>query len=210
MPNLNQPPHDPSSPNGGEGFNITLRSFLAFIAWFLLIFVVLLLLWRPLGSGYGRLFRAAGTGLVPAESRSRIWFESPEGPTNRHDVQVVVGNPKEHTKRSTKISSRRHGYMPTAFMLALTLATPVAWPRRLRSALWALLWVNLYVVIKLALFPMAYGGDDPVGAFSLAGILRRIFWVVGASSVGWMLVPLLIWATLTLRVLMKPRTFAPS
>jgi len=99
--------------------------------------------------------------------------------------------------------------MPTAFVLALTLATPVAWPRRVWSALWALLWVNLYVAIKLALFPIAYGGDDPVGAMTFAGILRWVFWVVGASSVGWMLVPLLIWAILAFRVLLKPGKPAP-
>lgn len=106
----NQPPHNPSPPNRREGLNIPVRSLLAFFAWFLLIFVVLLLLWFPLGKAYGGLFRTAGNALVGLGSQGRVWFECPEGPTDHHDVQVVVGNPKEHTKRSTKISSRRHGY----------------------------------------------------------------------------------------------------
>jgi hypothetical protein len=177
-----------------------IKSLLGFFARFLLIFVVLLLLWSPFGNAYGRIFRAAGNGLVSAESRSRVWFEQPEKPDDHHDVQVVVGNPKKHAKRSTPISSYRHGYMPTAFLLALTLATPVAWLRRLWFVLWALLWVTFYVAIKLALLPIAYGGDDPIGAWTFPGVLRWVFWVVGASSVGWTVVPLLVWAILTFRV----------
>jgi len=203
MPHPKKPPHDPSPPSRGEGLNIPVKSLVAFFACFLLIFVVLLRLWSPFGTGYGRIFRAAGNGLVSAESRSRVWFEQPEKTDDHHDVQVVVGNPKKHAKRSTPISSYRHGYMPTAFLLALTLATPVAWLRRLWFVLWGLLWVNFYVAIKLALFPIAYGGDDPIGAWTLPGVLRWTFWVVGASSVGWTVVPLLVWAILTFRVAHK-------
>jgi len=198
----------PNTYGGGAGFTFRSQSLIAFFAWFLLIFVAFLLLWTPLGKEYGGILRMAGNGLVGTDSRNLVWFECPAKPTDHHDIYVVVGNPKDRTKRSTPISSYRHGYMPTAFLLALTLATPVAWPRRLRSVLWALLWVNLYVALKLALFPIAYGGDDAIGAWTLAGLLRWMFWVVGASSVGWMLAPLLIWAILTIPVLLKPRTSA--
>lgn len=206
MHNPNQPRQDLSPPRAGANFTLPVKSLLVFLALFLLFFIILLALWSPLANAYGWLFRTTGNVLVGEDSRSRVWFERPEDADDRHDTQIAVVEPKERVKRATKISSRRHGYMPTIFLLALTMATPVAWPRRLRYALWGLLWVNLYVAIKLALIPTAYGSVDPSGSWTVAGILRRLFWVVGASSVGWMLVPLLIWAILTFRVLFRSRT----
>ena len=207
-------PHDPSplngkcvrTPNtygGGEGFAVPFKSLLAFSAWFLLIFVVLLLLWSPFGDAYGRLFRATGNILVGQGAPGRICFERAETPDEKHDVQIVVIDPNARLKRTTQLSSRRHGYMPTSFLIALTLGTPVAWSRRLRSVLWGLLAINIYIAAKLILFPIAYGGDDPIGAWTLPGVLRWVFWVVGASSVGWAVVPLLVWAILTFRVAHK-------
>ncbi len=200
MHNPNQPRQDLSPPNAEASFALPVRSLLAFVALFLLFFSILMALWSPFANGYGWLFRTTGNVLIGENARGRVWFEQPDDADGRHDTQLAVVDPKEKVKRATKMSSRRHGYMPTIFLLALTLASPVAWPRRLGCALWALLWVNLYVAIKLALIPTAYAGVDPTGTQTVASVLRRLLWVVGASSVGWMLVPLLIWTVLMLRV----------
>lgn len=204
MHNPNQPKHDHSPPERVASLTLPFKSLIAFFVRFLLIFIAFLVLWFPFADGYGWLFRTSGNILVGQGSQGRVWFERPDSADAHHDVQLIVVEPKERVKRTTEISSRRHGYMPTSFLLALTLAAPVGWPRRLWSALWALLWVNVYVAAKLTLFPIAYVGGDPIGAMTLAGVLRRILWVLGASSVGWMLVPLLIWAILTFRLLFRP------
>jgi hypothetical protein len=185
---------------------IPVRTLLGFLVRSLSIFVTLLALCGLASDGYGRLFRVAGTVLVGAGPQGLVSIERPETPDKNHDVQIVVIDPDARLKRTTQISSRRHGYMPTSFLIALTLATPVAWPRRVRSVLWGLLAVNAYIAAKLILFPIAYGGDDPVGAWTLPGVLRWLFWVVGASSVGWMLPPLLIWTVLTFRAMSGPRS----
>jgi len=183
--------------------NLPIKSLLGFFARFLLIFVVLLLLWSPFGNAYGRLFRTTGNILVGQGSQGRVWFERPETHDENHDVQIVVIDPNARLKRTTQLSCRRHGYMPTSFLIALTLGTPVSWSRRLRSVLWGLLAINAYIAAKLIVFPIAYGGDDPIGVWTLPGGLRWLFWVVGASSVGWTVVPLLVWAILTFRVAHK-------
>ncbi len=203
-------PHDPSHQNGARTFALSVNSLLAFFARFLLIFLVFLALWGLASHGYGRLFRTTGNVLVGLGSQGRVWFERPDDADEHHDTEVVVIDPHARLKRTTQLSSRRHGYMPTSFLIALTLATPVAWPRRFRSVLWGLLAINVYIAAKLILFPIAYGGDDPIGAWTLPGVLRWTFWVVGASSVGWMLVPLLIWPVLTFRALTTLRSDAPS
>lgn len=199
MPDLHKPPHDSVTLHRSKSFTLPRKALLGFFVRFLLIFVVFLVLWSPLARGYGWFFRTLGNVLAGQSSQGRVWFERPDRADERHDVRIIVIEPKERVRRTTEISSRRHGYMPTVFLLALTFAAPVAWPRRLWVAMWAMLCVNLYVAIKLTLFPIAYGSGDPVGAMTLAGVLRWVFWVVGASSVGWMLVPLLIWAILTFR-----------
>ncbi len=206
MPKPKQSQHDPQTqaapPKGGAGLDrprISVKALITFFFLFLLIFAGLLLLWSPLAVGYGWCFRIAGNGLVGGGSPNPVWFERAEKLTELHDVQVVVVDPRDHTKRSTPLSSYRHGYMPTAFILALTLATPIAWRRRFWSALWALFLVHNYIALKLVLFPVAYGGGES-GTWSVPGVLRWMFWVVGASSVGWMLVPLVIWAILSFRL----------
>jgi hypothetical protein len=209
-PGDGHPLAQPSPPKGREGLAIPVRSLLGFLIRSLLIFVALLALWGPASHAYGRLFRTTGNILVGQGSEGRVCFERAETHDESHDAQIVVIDPNARLKRTTQISSRRHGYMPTSFLIALILATPVAWPRRFRSVLWGLLAVNAYIAAKLILFPIAYGGDDPVGAWTLPGGLRWLFWVVGASSVGWMLVPLLIWAVLTFRTLGGPRSSSTS
>jgi hypothetical protein len=210
MPNRKTRWRDPSPPKAREGLAIPVRSLLWFLIRSLLIFVGLLALWGLTGHGYARLFRTVGNVLVGQGSQGRVSFDQPDNADEHHDTQIVVIDPNARLKRTTQLSSGRHGYMPTSFLIALTLATPVAWPRRFRAVLWGLLGVNAYIAVKLILFPIAYGGDDPVGAWTLPGGLRWLFWVVGASSVGWMLVPLLIWAVLTFRTLGGPRSAPPT
>lgn len=172
------------------------------MALFLAVFVTLMLCWPIVGGAYGGLFRSAGNAVVGLGSHGRVWFAKPEGSAGEHDTQLVIVDPSTRTQRQTDLSSRRHGYMPTALLVALALATPIAWRPRLWLLLWGLLGVQTYVGIKLLLLPVAYGADG--GAWSTASAMRSLLWVLSATTVGWALVPVLIWLTLLLLTAAKP------
>jgi hypothetical protein len=71
----------------------------------------------------------------------------------------------------------------------------VAWRRRLIIALWGLLAVQVYVAVKIVLLSVAYTAR---GGGSLAQALQSLLWVLSATTLGWALVPALIWLALTL------------
>jgi len=44
------------------------------------------------------------------------------------------------------------GWVPTAFFLSLTLATPIPWRRRLWAVFWGLLWIHVFILLTLGIF----------------------------------------------------------
>ncbi len=180
------------------------------VRWFFLqsvvIFAVLWALWPVLGESYGKLFRAGGNCLVGLGSGGRVWFSSPTDYDPYRDIEIVIAKRSfdgSMVQRTTTVSSRRHGYMPTVFVLALTLATPIPWSRRWRAIVWVFFLIHAYIALKLAVFPMVYGPEAAVGTSSLAHFCRagleRLYWIISASQAGWAIVPLFVWALVTLR-----------
>lgn len=174
----------------------------------LLVFVVLFATWPVIGATYASVFRAAGNSLVGLGSGGQVWFTEPAEKTAAHDVELALRDPQAHAQRSVAVSSRRHGFMPSAFLFALIVATPVSWSRRWRAAAWAFVAIHVYIAVKLALMPTAYAIDAASGVWP--EVLAGFFWVVSGSSAGWMMVPLAIWALATLRRSDLPTILEPS
>ncbi len=160
------------------------------------VFLFFYLAWPMVGGGFAFLFQKAGHPWVALGSRGTGWLDAPAHADGYDDTQVVVTDVVSRQKRTTLVSSRRHAYLPLSFSLALALATPLSWWRRLRMAGVNVAFVGLYVAAKLALFPIAYGGDPTF----LGSGSRWILWVVSAPAAGWMLPPLVIWLMTCLRV----------
>ena len=163
----------------------------------LIVFVALLATWPVVGATYANVFRGAGNGIVGFGSDGRIRFTEPADKTAPHDVELALRDREAQAKRSVAVSSRRHGFMPSAFLFALIVATPVSWSRRARAAAWAFVAIHAYIAVKIALMPSAYAISAASGDGS--GVLAGFFWVVSGSSAGWTMVPLAIWALTTLR-----------
>jgi len=167
----------------------------------MLLVALFLALWPVIRDPYAQLFRTAGNCLVGLGSYGRVWYSHPANDDENHDTQLVVVDRQTGTGTKVNLSSRGHGYLPTAFVLALTLASPIPWRVRLRATFWSILWIHAYIALKLMLFPIAYGldGTENTGTTTLLikTILERFLWIVGSSSAGWMVVPLIIWASIT-------------
>lgn len=170
----------------------SLRFFLVFVA----TFVVLLGAWGVLASSYGALFRAAGGAMALGSGPWAVKYSRQLDKNASHDTQVLLLNRQDSLKRTVDLSSRRMAYMPTALLIALTLATPVPWVRKGVSLLWGFIGVNVYIAIRLALVPSTY--IVAPGEESRETVLAALEWILSGSSAGWTIVPLVIWVVVTL------------
>lgn len=160
--------------------------------------------WPGLEEAYGRLFRAGGNLLFvrfgPGGAVHYRPLTTPD-PKDR-DMELVLTNLRNGAEYTFIGSSRLQGYRPTAFILALTLATPIPWSRRWRAVLWGLLGIHVYVDLKAAVFLLvAFSGDNSLALFRLGqtgkGFLEYLNWLVVVSYAGWLILPLIIWVLVT-------------
>ena len=117
----------------------------------LLLFYGLLVLPRPLiGPYYAAFFRESANGLVgPSHEGLVIRFRPMETDARGRDVQLLVQQSGSTRFWTTPVSSRMQGYLPTAELLALILATPVPWRRRIRAMIAGILVVHVFIALRI-------------------------------------------------------------
>lgn len=164
---------------------------------FLTTFGVALVAWEGLGSFYGALFRGAGDVLAVGSGPWTVKYSRHLDLDSNHDTQVLLRNRQDGLQRDVNLSSRRMAYMPTAFLIALVLATPTSRERKRLALLWGFIGVHFYIALRLALVPATYIALR--GEESRETLLTSLEWVFSGSSAGWMVVPLVIWLIVTLK-----------
>lgn len=187
-----------------EGLPLHAWPVVVFFARFMAIFVVLTIPWPGLPRAYAPLYRA-GASAIFAQFGSDGIVEvraAANGDPDR-DMEFILRNVRTQSKYVFAGTSLK-GYQPTAYILALILATPIPWTRRWRAAFWGLVLVTVYVCLRLGVFLVfAFSRDNALALFSLGPVARHaldfIYWAVVESLAGWLLVPLPIWALLCFR-----------
>jgi hypothetical protein len=147
------------------------------LARFVLLLTLLMLPWPGLGRFYaGAIAGLASTALGNANANVTLRFTVPATAT-----PVVAGQPwqlnvfAEDTITGqfvqTALDARRSGYIASAVFVALALATPVRWSRRL-----GVLLVGLALLQTLPLLPLLsfFSGKLPVRVFDLGAVARSI------------------------------------
>ncbi len=172
---------------------------------FLLYFFLLLLPWPGLGETYGAFYRATANVLFCSfGSHGSVQVEPLDDAEHGRDMRLILENTQKQTRSITDGRTRLMGYQPTVFLVALTLATPLSWPRRWKALAWGLAGVNLYVAFRLlVLLAGAFSGDDAIAVFSPGVTLRAVLelcnWVFVVSFAGSFVVPVGIWFLATFR-----------
>ena len=117
----------------------------------LLFFYGLLVFPRPLvGPYYAAFFRESANGLVgPTREGVVIRFRPMVTDARGRDVQLVIQQSGSTRFWTTPISSRMQGYLPTVELLALVLATPIPWKRRIRATIAGLLVVHAFIALRI-------------------------------------------------------------
>ena len=102
------------------------------------------------------------------------------------------------------VSSHEVGYVPTAIVVSLIVASPIPWRRKWKAILIGLVAVSAYVALRmLAIVLYHFSAGSPVALWSpgptVAALLGYMYWVLYVSFAGWLLGPLPIWFLVTFR-----------
>jgi len=192
---------------------------------FLLVFIGLMAPWPGVADGYAAAFRwASQTAFSTIGSHRSVRFldlraiqpgDLPPGvaappATDVLDTLVVLQSRDDPSQLALmRTGSWQLGYRPTAFLIALVLATPIPWRRRGRCLVLGLAGVTLFVALRVFLtLAMGFSGDGPIALLPLGptarGALRFVANFVALEFEGDLVLPAVIWFAVTFRALDVP------
>lgn len=185
------------------------RAVLRFLVAFGLVYGLLIVPWPGFKEGYGRYFRfLCETVFVETHSPRYLKFEPSPDPRFSIGLQITLGNRKQANASGNLpvkvmgLEARGVGWIPTALIVALTLASPISWKRRAWALLWG--WLLVYVFILFSVGCYIWNESTDLGLVALNpfwkavanGLEETLVTQLGASFV----VPVLLWFVVTFRL----------
>ncbi len=130
------------------------KPLLLFFLRLVLLYGLLIYPWPGTRQAYAACFRVGATLLFSSfGSNGQVTFEPYDASKLPNDVQMTLRNRAiPSASGSAELDSRMKGYYPTAFFVALMLATPIPWARRWKKLLMGIVLVNAFVAFRLYLF----------------------------------------------------------
>ena len=171
----------------------------------ILIYGLLIVPWPGLNPGYLTFFRAGGNllfGSFGPSATVRFVDESP--PQDSWSTKLTFEN-RLNGRGGGIYYEARQGYLATALVSALILATPVSRRRKGWAILWGLLLANAFVALRihLGLLDLFSRPGDPMAMFSFSPFwkdaLQLSVLISTASPELTFVVPVFIWIVVTLR-----------
>ena len=171
-----------------------------------LYYGLLVVPWPGLIDGYRAFFRAGGNLLFKSFSDGgSVSFEPLSSHDHAKDTRLVLRKTKPlPVSGDMDIKSVYVGYRPTIFLIALVLAAPVPWSRRLWALWWGLVLVNAFVAFRVWLqLVNAYSDPNALNLYPLSpfwkGMLRAAVLVLFRAPAAHYVVPMFIWMLVTFR-----------
>jgi len=185
------------------------RRIVGFLWRFVLAYGLLIFPWPGFNKTYSGYFRALGQMTFSRETGPRyVQFEAvPAELHHRLDTRIALANraQADHAGnvlvRYLELDTRGVGWVPTALLLALILASPVPWRRRGVALVWGLLAVHGYILFSVACDIWNNSVDLLLLTLSafwksvVEGLDETLVTQMGVSFV----VPVFIWMLVTLR-----------
>ena len=176
-----------------------------FLFWCLVTYGLLLLPWHGLMNAYRAGFRAVGNIMFHSVGEGgSVYFEKLSDGDRVHDTTLRLTNRTNGTRGSMDIRASYVAYRPTAFLIALVLATPMPWSRRGWALLWGLVGVGLFVAFRmwLQIFDAMSNGDAlsvyVLGSTWKSALVATLKIMDHASAMSY-IAPACIWALVAVR-----------
>lgn len=149
------------------------RRIVGFLLRFLVVYAALMALWPAVSDIYGSAFRTGGKFLFGAfPSSVQVRFEHLPSAEAMNDTRIWVRKPGSPKWWRFRVSSRHMGYLSTALLTGLLVATPLPWRRRTRTIIWGLIAVHGFIALRQGL-AVAYGLHMNTG---VPQMLRDPYW----------------------------------
>ncbi len=176
----------------------TARPIVAFALRLVILYAVLAAPWPGVRPGYAAMYRSAADLVLGSMLDGRLRFEPIPGAADGKDVMVRLRAAEGSNQRlSMPHDSRLTGYLPTAELIALVLATPLAWPRRLIALAAGLMTVSAFIGVRLAALVAYVYAHEATGA--PGGLISAAYEVLAVAPTPGFVVPVLIWALVCFR-----------
>jgi len=174
------------------------------------IFGLLIAPWPGWNAAYSRYFQALGEFVLGTSADSgprKVVIAPSSGKREGLDTLIILQNTAmtapdgKRMLRAEEIDSRSIGWVPTALTIALVLATPIPWTRRLMALAGGLVLIHLFILFSLESW--LWNNATSVSLMALSG-----FWQQAADALNYALmnqlgvsftVPVVIWAIVTFR-----------
>ena len=149
------------------------RRIVGFFLRFLIVYAALMALWPAVRDIYGSVFRTGGKSLFGGFPASvQVRFEHLPDAEAMNDTRIWVRRSGLPKWRRFRVSSRHMGYLSTALLMGLLVATPLPWRRRTRAIIWGLLVVHGFIAIRQGIL-IVYGLHLNTG---VPQMLRDPYW----------------------------------
>jgi len=102
---------------------------------------------------------------LPANLPDHVELLKPHGEVDT--LLLLQNNHVPGTPGFMRTSSSMIGFAPTAVLIALALATPIAWKRRWWLLFWGLIAMHLAIVVRLTALLLNAGFADPAKKYAL-------------------------------------------
>ncbi len=146
----------------------------------------------------GAVFARMGNGAV-------VQFRKAPPEFRDRDVQITMTHSRTGARGTMELTTRTLDYLPAAFTLALIVATPVPWGRKVWSLLFGTALIGAFAMFRLYVqLVLDLSEPGPLSAFSpgpvLLETLRTIKLLFGRSVVTVFTIPAFVWALTTIRL----------
>ncbi|MCK4659490.1 MAG: hypothetical protein KAV82_08210 [Phycisphaerae bacterium] len=176
-----------------------------FFLWLLLCYVVLVIPWLGLPQAYAAAYRAVGNTVFGSFGRDTMArFRPLSDGKGMMDTEITLRNRWSDAVVRIPCDSRLTGYLATAEVIALILATPIPWSRRWKALLWGFLLVSMFVALRTGLILLYWlSSDSPLRLYELSPFWSRvliyIFQITVVSPTLTFIMPVFIWVVATFR-----------
>ena len=190
---------------GSLGANPGMKNMGFFALRVFIIYIAFLLPWPGLSTAYNAWFRSLGrmaalgghwvvrVEAVPAEEKSPLSTRFLVGNIQNPDAQGNI------MVKGLDLDSWGVGWVPTALVLSLILATKLPMRRRFTALLWGLLFINLYVAFCLRVF-LWDGTADLMGVGNLSrSVVGALNYTLVTQMGAGLTVAVAIWLAVTFR-----------
>lgn len=171
-----------------------------------LFYGLLVVIWPGVRGVYGTCYRAAANTVFRSfGSDGLVSFRPSPDQRGKLDTQIAIRNRRSPIEGTFSHDVHLTGYLPAAILLALTLASPIPLPRKLRALLLGLILIHLFVVLRIAIVLVHFFNTDGpwrvvhLGPWATKA-LGTAFEFGVVSPVCTFLVPGLLWFLLSFRL----------